>query len=80
MADFRFKNGDLVVAKESFVYQTARVKEGDVFRIRTVDPKYENETILIETLDDTFTHWVDDKYFDHFNPSCEELDDMMSDF
>lgn len=80
MADFRFKSGDLVVAKESFTYQSAGIKEGAVFKIKAIDPHYKNETILVRSLDGTFAHWFDDKHFDHFNPSCEELEDMFADF
>lgn len=80
MADFRFKKGDIVIAKESFVYKGTRVTCGDVFLVDQIDPPCQGETILACPFDGGDVHWYDDKHFDHFNPSCKELDDMMSDF
>lgn len=80
MDDFRFKVGDYVVAKQSFVYMGARVVEGNVYRVSQIDPVCPEETILVFSLDNKFRHWFDDKYFDIYDASCEELDNMFSDF
>ena len=80
MGDFRFDVGDYVVAKQSFVYMDARVEEGDVYRVDKIDPKYPEETIFVSSLDNEFRHWFDDKYFDIYDASCGELDNMFSDF
>lgn len=80
MDDFRFKVGDYVVAKQSFVYRNARVEEGDVYRVDQIDPKYPEETICVKSLDGEFVHWFNDKCFDIYDTSCGELDNMLSDF